>query len=474
MSSRCLTEADYLLYKRRKYPGEVVFPFWFKILPMDEIPVYKILYLGVLNGDHKKEGQLGTQLYFFLKMGCTRNMSDGEDEEFRFEVFYWLIKAAEGGNAKALYYLGRLYESGCIVNKDHDKAFDLYRRIAESREAEAETYLKKLFEKRPLHENWTGPFKCLKSWIRRGSLEARVELAKLYLRNDGLCFRPQSHVRALHLLLEAILLGDEYAWTWLDELIPVYIKSAERFSCGTPGVLHSYQVRIFQEFMKIEESAGQGKAIAQTKMGCLCLRAKRYANGFGWLLKAAGQDDMYAKYALAGLYLTGKGCESSLSKAKCLAEEVVSRGNTLLSGKAKALLEQIKESAFMNESISAVSSKKPGSELKTEGDGDSKPPDFSMEQKEKIKGLLHHFHSGERSRMKRLFSEGVEGDDSGARYELGEAFYHLSAYLKDKGWVAEYVLTDLEDATCLLLNRSASRGFGENIRFTDQGKRVII
>ena len=50
-------------------------------------------------------------------------------------------KAAEQGDARSQYNLGRMYENGCGVDKNISTAVELYRKAAEQCDAHAQSYL---------------------------------------------------------------------------------------------------------------------------------------------------------------------------------------------------------------------------------------------------------------------------------------------------------------------------------------------
>ena len=53
----------------------------------------------------------------------------------------WYRKAAEQGDARSQYNLGRMYENGCGVDKNISTAVELYRKAAEQCDAHAQSYL---------------------------------------------------------------------------------------------------------------------------------------------------------------------------------------------------------------------------------------------------------------------------------------------------------------------------------------------
>jgi uncharacterized membrane protein YhaH (DUF805 family) len=75
--------------------------------------------------------------------GLGKFLLDG-DKEAKLEGIKWLEKAADQGNADAIYELGRCYELGNGVSENESTAMDLYRRAAECGHKEAQEALDKL------------------------------------------------------------------------------------------------------------------------------------------------------------------------------------------------------------------------------------------------------------------------------------------------------------------------------------------
>jgi len=64
------------------------------------------------------------------------------------EAMTWYRKAADKGNATAMYNVGVLYENGFGVHMDTDKAIEWYKKAAADNSEDAKAALKALAQKK--------------------------------------------------------------------------------------------------------------------------------------------------------------------------------------------------------------------------------------------------------------------------------------------------------------------------------------
>ena len=95
------------------------------------------------------------------------------------EAIQWYKKAAKKGNAKAMYYLGGIYEEN---KKNYKEALKWFKKAADKRYKDAVYRAGSLLERELGKEGEA--IKYYKKWIEKGDIEAHNYLGNLYLDNE--------------------------------------------------------------------------------------------------------------------------------------------------------------------------------------------------------------------------------------------------------------------------------------------------
>ncbi len=199
-------------------------------------------------------------------------------------------KAAETGDAKALYDLGRCYDCGSGIEFDYGEALKLYRKAAELGYAEAQYELGKYYNGHSdLTEDKTEALKWWHKAAAQGHENAKKEIEKIDTYAQSLKSAEQGDAKAQFKLA----LCYEYGYGVkknFDEAMKCFCKAAE-----------------------------QGNAEAQYKLGWC------YGEGAGmakdktvavkWYRKSAEQGYTEAQYQLANYYSRGYGVEQDKAEA---------------------------------------------------------------------------------------------------------------------------------------------------------------
>lgn len=144
-----------------------------------------------------------------LKSFTTERLVELADEEFNFDPLYakdygkaitYYQIAADRGNAKAQFKLGKLYQSGMFVGTDPQKAFQLYTKAANQEYSPAQ------FELGLCYESGSGVVKDLQKAFQlytkaanQGNVRAQANLGICYLTGKGVGLNFEEAVKNLRL-----------------------------------------------------------------------------------------------------------------------------------------------------------------------------------------------------------------------------------------------------------------------------------
>lgn len=197
----------------------------------------------------------------------------------------WIEKAADGGNASAQYALAKLYRDGIHVEKDIQKALELFTLSAEQKNEYAAYQLGRLsLRKDDIPKDITTAVKWLTFSSDLGNQFAQYALAKLYLAGEDV---PKDISKALKLFTLSAEQKNEYAEYQLGKL---YL-SEEDIPKDVDAAIHW-----------LTASAEQGNQFAQYAIGKLYFfdgdvprdkEKSRY-----WLTASAAQGNIYAQFLI--------------------------------------------------------------------------------------------------------------------------------------------------------------------------------
>lgn len=178
----------------------------------------------------------------------------------------WFLKAAEQGNAKALYNLGGMYESGNGVEKNQERADELIFKAAE-----------------------------------KGDAEAQNRVGVRYSSGRGL---PKDPRKAVEWYRKSADQGDPWG----------QYNLATHYENGT-GIIKDV-VTAAELYLK---SAEQRNADAQNKMGILYYNGQGVpqdrAKAFDWFFRAACNYNSWGEYNLGMMYYDGIGVQKNYTEA---------------------------------------------------------------------------------------------------------------------------------------------------------------
>lgn len=235
------------------------------------------------------------------------------------EAYIWLFKAAEQGNTKAQYYLGRWYNEGKRVERDYGNAINWWDREQELKRdyvvaikwwrkaavlgnAMAQYELGKMYyQGKRVETDYVEAIRWWRKAAEQGGQEAQYGLAKMYF--EGKCVE-----------------------TECAELIEWWLKAAEQ---GDQDVQHDLAKMYFESkavgrgYPEVTEwwckEAEQGNAVAQYNLGKAYyggIRVKKdYAEGIKWYKKAAEQGNSNAQELLWLFHETDESTKQLKGKA---------------------------------------------------------------------------------------------------------------------------------------------------------------
>ena len=207
-------------------------------------------------------------------------------------------QAAEEGDPRAEYSLGRFYDHGLSTAPDVAKAAQWYRKSADQGYAPAQTLLGYMYRwGRGIAQDQGAAAAWYLKAATQGDAVAERSLAELYYWGNGV---KQSYRDSFAWFYSAATQGDAVAERFL----------AEQY-CWGEGVKQSYQV----SFAWFYSAATQGDAVAERFLAELYYWGdgvkQSYRDSFAWYYTAATQGDAVAERCLAGQYHSGKGVKQS-------------------------------------------------------------------------------------------------------------------------------------------------------------------
>ncbi len=200
-----------------------------------------------------------------------------------------LEKRVEDGDTRAMNELGSLYENGKGVNRDPDRAFDLYLQAAKQGEAIAQTNVGVCYE------NGTGVPKDIKEAIRwyemaasQGHVEAQRNLAALYFNGTQVS---QDYRKAIEWTARAAESGNVEAQSML-------------------GVMYQEGLGTFKDpKLAMEWHIRAGTADSLARLGNMYFSGdgveKNYKQAFDLYMKASKKGHPEATYNLGVMYEKG-------------------------------------------------------------------------------------------------------------------------------------------------------------------------
>lgn len=209
---------------------------------------------------------------------------------------YWFQKAADAGDATAMYNLGLHYAKGHGVKRDFVQAAEWMQMAADAGDEDASELVEK-------YQNLAKAVAKAES----GDAQAQADLAKGLMELGG--------------SLEQAGAGDDYA-----ESVKWAEKAAEQGNADAMWVLalaYEHGRGIDNDLEKASEyyrrGAEQGHAACQNSLGCMYLNGKPMARdmktGYHWLLRSAEQGNAQGMYNLARCYQFGHGVQEDMGKA---------------------------------------------------------------------------------------------------------------------------------------------------------------
>ena len=118
------------------------------------------------------------------------------------EAFAKFNSAAQQGNKKAQYYLGRCYDKGRGATEDNVKAFEWYQKSASQDYHKAQYELGRCYKKgKGTEKNLVKAAEYFQKAATQGNAEAQYELGKCYLKGKGVSLNEE---KAAELFRQAV------------------------------------------------------------------------------------------------------------------------------------------------------------------------------------------------------------------------------------------------------------------------------
>ena len=225
-------------------------------------------------------------------------------------------EAAEAGQARTQYALGKIYRDGQGVEKDVRKAVELFTLAAMQGNSFAAFALGKMYlsDDPALSRNVAAALKWITNAAEHGNQFAQYHLGKLLLK--GTNDISQDTNSALRWLLASVEQGNvhaEYA------LAMAYLKG------------ESVPKDSLKAMELLKRASSREHQFAQYQLGKLLLQGedvpKDVVAAVHWLTASAMHGNQYAQYALGKLYLLGKGVEKDKDRAAKWFQMAANQGN---------------------------------------------------------------------------------------------------------------------------------------------------
>lgn len=225
-------------------------------------------------------------------------------------------EAAEAGQARTQYALGKIYRDGQGVEKDVQKAVELFTLAAMQGNSFAAFTLGKMYlsDDPALSRNVAAALKWITNAAEHGNQFAQYYLGKLLLKGtDDISQDTNSALRWLLASVEQGNVHAEYA------LAMAYLKG------------ESVPKDSLKAMELLKRASSREHQFAQYQLGKLLLQGedvpKDVVAAVHWLTASAMHGNQYAQYALGKLYLLGKGVEKDKDRAAKWFQMAANQGN---------------------------------------------------------------------------------------------------------------------------------------------------
>ena len=225
-------------------------------------------------------------------------------------------EAAEAGQARTQYALGKIYRDGQGVEKDVQKAVELFTLAAMQGNSFAAFALGKMYlsDDPALSRNVAAALKWITNAAEHGNQFAQYHLGKLLLKGtDDISQDTNSALRWLLASVEQGNVHAEYA------LAMAYLKG------------ESVPKDSLKAMELLKRASSREHQFAQYQLGKLLLQGedvpKDVVAAVHWLTASAMHGNQYAQYALGKLYLLGKGVEKDKDRAAKWFQMAADQGN---------------------------------------------------------------------------------------------------------------------------------------------------
>lgn len=225
-------------------------------------------------------------------------------------------EAAEAGQARTQYALGKIYRDGQGVEKDVQKAVEMFTLAAMQGNSFAAFALGKmhLSDDPALSRNVAAALKWITNAAEHGNQFAQYYLGKLLLKGtDDISQDTNSALRWLLASVEQGNVHAEYA------LAMAYLKG------------ESVPKDSLKAMELLKRASSREHQFAQYQLGKLLLQGedvpKDVVAAVHWLTASAMHGNQYAQYALGKLYLLGKGVEKDKDRAAKWFQMAANQGN---------------------------------------------------------------------------------------------------------------------------------------------------
>ena len=260
----------------------------------DSVAAFENAYKAANLGNIKMTYRLGR--CYMKGIGVAQNRNEG---------IKWVTKAAKKGYPNAQCELGRCYYEGIGTQVDYSKAIEWYTKAIEQGEVTAQYNLGYLYNK-------IGDYSKAVEWYTKaaelGNATAQGYLSIYFAEGKGV---PRDSAKALY---------------WHAMAVESNLKSAERGNARAQYVLGYCYFRgegIFQDYAQViywyKKSAEQGYELAQSALGHCYEKGlgvdQDYSKAVEWYTKAAGQGFKDAQCALGFCYEKGLGVDQDYTKA---------------------------------------------------------------------------------------------------------------------------------------------------------------
>jgi TPR repeat protein len=267
-------------------------------------------------------GEANYQLSVVLKAGLSGVAKDKEkasihEEKARTAGFFTITqKQAEQGESNAQYYLARMYDHGCGVEKDESQAVSWYRKAADQGHAPAQTNLGLMYVYGcGVEEDESQAVSWYRKAADQGHAPAQNSLGSMYLHGCGV---EKDESQAVSWYRKAADQGYAPAQTNLGSM---YVHG-----CG----IEKDESQAMTWFYK---AVDQGNMRAQTNLGLMYAKGrgveKDDSQAVSWCRKAAEQGDALAHANLGWMYESGRGVEKDDSQAVSWYRKAAEQGHAL-------------------------------------------------------------------------------------------------------------------------------------------------